>query len=65
LPRTGPYHALRSRKTGKKTKSGEAVREHFVVVPVWAIQQGVAREGDLYEFRPDMTSGDLIFKKKK
>jgi hypothetical protein len=64
MPSRGPYHPLRRRDTGKKTKAGEAVREYFLPVPVWTIQQGVAREGDLYEFRPDLKTGDLIFKRK-
>jgi hypothetical protein len=62
MPRRGPFHPVRSRATGKKTKSGDEIREYFLPVPVWAVQQGIAREGRRYEFRPDSKTGDLIYR---
>jgi hypothetical protein len=62
MPHRGPFYPIRSRGTGKRTKSGEPIREYFLRVPVWAVQQGFVKVGKRYEFRPDSQTGDLIYK---
>lgn len=62
MPKRGPWYPLRSRKTGRVTKSGYASREYFLPVPVWYIDQGLAPEGRRYEFRPDYETGEIIYR---
>jgi hypothetical protein len=53
---------LRSRGTGKRRKDGSEVREFFLPVPQWFVNEAWGHEGKRYEFRPDPTSGEIIYR---
>jgi len=65
VPRNGPWYSIWSRKTGRVNKSGEDTREFFLPVPVWYLNQGLASEGESFEFRPNYITGEIIYKPRR